>query len=173
VAILKVPAFTPDFFRFTLPFVPAALLALSLSLVFSAPVSPEGAWFLKDPPPPLGEAEYRAHAAFQASFSYRPLGSGGGEGYFDYVLGDDGLIAGKTVHPPPGKDIPPFPLKDLMFFLETGGNAAPDGRGPFTLKDLALVFLIVLFSFPAFIRPAWGDKKRKNRLLYKEKGIAA
>jgi hypothetical protein len=62
-----------------------------------------------------------------------------------------------------------------MRFLEGGGSVSPEDRGLFTPMDLAPVFVILLFSVPVFIRPARGDKKKKNWLLYKhkEKGIAA
>jgi hypothetical protein len=177
VLIRPVPVKNPVFSRVMLPFAFFSLLSALLPPVFPG-LSPAGnAAFLGEQYPVPGETEYRAHAAFQSSFSYRALGSGGlGEpSYFRYDLGDDGLISGKTAYFPPEEEIPPFPLEELMRFTGTGGGVSPEGRGFFTPMDLAPVFVILLFSVPAFIRPARGDKKKKNWLIYKhkEKGIAA
>jgi hypothetical protein len=185
VVILKTTALKPDFSRFMAPHALAALAAIPLSLLFPGPAS--GSLVLKDLPPPVREAEYRSHAAFQASFSLRPLGretgsaspgEGRGPAYSHYTLGDDGLIAGKTdalsgeaggVSP---DEIPPFPLKGLMEALEQRGKAAGRGPGPFW-GELAPVLIALILSAPVFAELRRGDKKRKNRLQYKEKGIAA
>jgi hypothetical protein len=176
VLIRKIPVKDLAFSRMMLPHVLSALLAALLPPLFPG-LLPVGtsAFFGEDRLIP--EAEYRAHAAFQSSFSYRALGSGGpGEpAYFRYVLGDDGLIAGEGAGVSLQEDIAPFPLEDLMNFLETGGTSSPGAGGRFTLMDVIPALAVFLFSVPAFIRPKWGDKNRKKRLLYKykEKGIAA
>jgi hypothetical protein len=169
VLIRKVPVKNPAFFRLMLPYAFFALLAALLPPVFPGLFPPGASSFLGERYPVLHEAEYRAHAGFQASFSYRALGSGATEtpAYFRYVLGDDGLITGKATGFSLPEDIPPFPLEDLMFFLETGMDAFPEGRGLFSLMDLAPVLLILLLSIPGFIQPAREDKKKKNRLLYR------
>jgi hypothetical protein len=191
VLILKTPAFNRELSRFMLPHALAALLCIPLSLAFSGPAPVEGARFLKDAPPPVREAEYRAHAAFQASFSFRSLGQNpqapvqgpaAGEAderaYFRYVLGDDGLIAGNAParsveaagHDMSG--IPPFTLGDLMEALEPGNGSIRSGRGP-AFGELPPVFAALLLSLPALLRFRREDKPGKNRLVYKEKEIAA
>jgi hypothetical protein len=177
VIILKAPALKADFSRFMAPHALAALLALPLGLLFPGQVpKPPG---LKDLPAPVREAEYRAHAAFQASFSLRPLGrETGGPAYFHYILGDDGLIAGNTAALPAEaggispEEIPPFPLKNLMEALDGRERAAGWDSGP-RWGELAPVFIALILAAPVFIKPRRGDKKKKNRLLYREKGIAA
>jgi hypothetical protein len=83
-------------------------------------------------PPLLTEADYRTHAALQASFSLRPLGreAAGDRGpYPAYELGPDGLLSPVSQPPPApsaGAQEAPFPLKHLMDFLSAGGT--PDGR---------------------------------------------
>jgi hypothetical protein len=117
VPILKIPAISLDFSSLMLPYALAALLSLPLSPWFSGPGPGASSFFLKTMPPILREEEYRSHAAFQSSFSLRPLGrEPRGEAlYAPYVLGDDGLIAGggenlreKT---PPGETSLPFPWR--------------------------------------------------------------
>jgi hypothetical protein len=186
VAIRRVPALSPDFSRFMLPYALAALLAIPLSLVFPGPGGIGGAVSLGSAPPPLTEAEYRSHAAFQASFSLRPLGKEppdspamylkelGEPSYFRYARGDDGLIAGKSANRAGGSvdlgAVPPFPLGDLMAALEPGRKNAAGAPLP---GELAVVLAVLLASLPAFGGIRRGDKRGKNRLSCKEKGIAA
>jgi hypothetical protein len=175
VLIRQAPVKNLAFFRVMIPFVLASFLP---ALPFFSGFPPAGrSVFSGGADLILRDTEYRAHAVFQASFSYRPLGDGktGEPAYVRYVPGDDGLIAGGTADVFPEADIPSFPLKDLMDFLETGGELPPKDRTPFILVSLVPVLAVFLFSFPAFVRRLWGDKKRKKRLLYKykEKGIAA
>jgi hypothetical protein len=111
-----------SFFAPALPFILAALVSL-----FFAPFLP-GAGSARNTPYSAfiitGE-EYREHLAFQAAFSYRPLGRDRAEdgGFYPaYARGEDGLpVPGEppfTESPPP---LPPeareFPLKHLMDFL--------------------------------------------------------
>jgi hypothetical protein len=175
VPILKVPAKRLDFPPLVLPYALAALLSLPLSLAFSGPGPGEASAFQKNQPPVIREEEYRSHAAFQMSFSRRPLGRTPGEAaaYAPYVLGDDGLIAGSgEISPGKGPEkIPPFPLPGLMAALEDGGESAP-GNGP-APGELIMVFAALALSLPFLIKPRRGDKTGKKRLLYREKGIAA
>ncbi|MDR1277458.1 MAG: hypothetical protein LBK02_01770, partial [Treponema sp.] len=172
--IFSVKALDPGFSRLMLPYALAALLAIPLPFVFSGPAS--GAAFLPETTPPLlKEAEYRSHAAFQAFFSLRPLGWEDGDekqrpAYLHYTLGADGLIAGEApVFPDEDNvmgDIPPFPLAALMKALDfekyspAGGASVP--------KELVPVLMALLLSLPVFVGTRRGDKKGKNRLLYKE-----
>jgi hypothetical protein len=179
VLILNVPVLGLDFSRLMLPYALAALLAVPLSLLFPGPASPEFPSFLQDAPPPIQEGEYRSHAAFQASFSLRPLGRDrrvfGVEearepAYFYYTLGDDGLIAGMEAALPEEPEaagmagVPPFPLGDLMTALEPGKKSGPAGKGP-AWGELIPGFIAVLLSLPVFVKPRRGDKKKKNWLL--------
>ncbi|MDR0624131.1 MAG: hypothetical protein LBG10_06845 [Treponema sp.] len=177
VLIRPVPVKSLEFPRIMLPFICASLLPALPLPPFSGVSSAGDSVFFGEQGGMIREGEYHAHAAFQASFSYRALGSGGaGEpAYFQYRLGDDGLIAGREADIAPRENIPPFPLKDLMNFLETGGKPSPQDWSPLTFAQLAPVLAALLFSFPAFIRRVRGDKKGEIRLLYryKEKGIAA
>ncbi|MDR1100378.1 MAG: hypothetical protein LBL28_07855, partial [Treponema sp.] len=113
--------------------------------------------------------------AFQAFFSLRPLGWEDGEekqrpAYLHYTLGADGLIAGEApVFPEEAAgmgDVPPFPLAELMKALDfekyspAGGASVPE--------EMAPVLIALLLSLPVFVRTRRGDKKGKNRLVYKE-----
>jgi hypothetical protein len=175
--IRKVPVKDLAFFRIMFPCILASLLSVLLPPLFPGLVPAGTSSLFEDEGLIIHEAEYRAHAAFQGSFSYRVLGGDalGEPAYFRYILGDDGLIAGAQADFPAQEDIPPFPLRDLMNFLETKGKPAPGDRGFLTAQDLVSVLAVLLFSLPAILRPVWGDKKKKKRLLYKykEKGIAA
>jgi hypothetical protein len=183
VLILKVPAFNREFSRSMLPYATAALLAIPLSLAVSGPASPDASSPLKNTPPPIREAEYRAHAAFQAAFSFQPLGQdprgpsqpAAEPAWYRYIPGDDGLVAGRervsSGEPAYAATVPPFALGNLMAALEPGNHAAP-GRGP-AFGELPPVFMALLLSVPALLRFRRGDKNGKTRLLYREKGIAA
>lgn len=177
VPILKVPAISLDFSSLMLPYALAALL--SLSPWFYGPGPGASSFFLKTMPPILREEEYRSHAAFQSSFSLRPLGREprGEAPYASYVLGDDGLIAegGEKLREKnaAGGNLPSFPLEDLMTALEKRGNsAAGTAKGP-APGELILIFAVLFLSLPVFVRLRRGDKTGKKRVLYKEKGIAA
>lgn len=175
--ILKVPAMNLDFAPLMLPYALAALISLPLSLGFYGPGPGENSFFQKNLPPLLGEEEYRSHAAFQMSFSKRPLGREDAGGYAAYVLGEDGLIAGGgEISPEQGggrEQIPPFPLEDLMGALGGGEKSAfGTAEGP-AAGELFLLFIPLLLSLPALVRLRRGDKTGKKQVIYKEKGIAA
>jgi hypothetical protein len=168
VMILQFPPRLPGVPPILLPFAGASLLAVCVPLLFPglAParnfVPAELAGAL------IGEDAYRAHAAFQAAFSYQPL-SGTGEPYYQYALGDDGLIRGVLREQPrESPEIPPFPLADLMRFLEGAGDA-PVPRGGETVS----LITVLLLALPALIKPLWGGTKRKKTLLYKRKRMTA
>ena len=113
VALVK-NSLNPVFAAVMLPFV-AAALAAGLSACAAPRVSdPAGLSSLEGEL--VTEADYLAHAAFQASFSYRPLGRSGGD-YLLYTRSGDGLVAPSDAVREPLPDVPPFPLKGLMDFL--------------------------------------------------------
>jgi hypothetical protein len=96
--------------------------------------------------------------------------------YFRYSLGDDGLITGKTADYSGNYEdlgaLPPFPLGDLMASLEPGKKITAGESGP-SPGNLAPVLIALLVSLPALGGARRGDKRGKNRLSCKEKGIAA
>jgi hypothetical protein len=138
-----------------LPFALAALTAALVGPLFSgaaggspaAPMAFSGAAL-------IGEAEYRAHAAFQSSFSRRPLGGEGRdappETFFPSFERDpDGLISPVAPQPALAVDFPPFPLKALMDFIRSGeGNAAAPGG---FIPALLAALIPLLFVIPAFL----------------------
>jgi hypothetical protein len=155
-----------------LPFALASCVAAfsgPLAGVFRSPGDSPAAWpFL------VREEDYRSHALFQAGFAYRSLQAPGeGSGYFRYILGEDGLVAGElpTAVLMEGGEIPPFPLAELSDFLaawgpESGGRGASSlWAGP-PLADLVSPVLVFLLAFPPLVRgrllkkvPAYCDKR--------------
>jgi hypothetical protein len=112
VSMVKSPL-KPVFLTAMLPFILAACAAgLSASALR---ISPDPAALTSLEGELVTEDEYLAHAAFQLSFSFRPLGSSGE--YPSYSLAGDGLIDPLSAGALPAFNVPPFPLKDLMDFL--------------------------------------------------------
>jgi len=185
----KFPEF--DFSAYMAPFACAALLVIILSVYIS------GA-FISDKKfnNIIEEKDYYDHLNFQASFSTRQLGMGDAI-YPGYILDKDGLPSPDrsdgVISSVQIEDFPPFPLKDIMDFLnnvnngnrvKTGGVADRDS-GEYLSMLILLLFIIPgflfkgKFNFPSkenlggFKRFSgkflWADKKRKNTLLYKGK----
>jgi hypothetical protein len=132
--------------------------------------------------------DYQKHIDFQASFSLRSL-NGGNSLYASYFIDDDGLLSpaggtGEKIN----EDFPSFPLQRLMDFVT--GLDAPVSDSVFQKEEYEYMALPVLFIFiiPALILKnsafspkrkrisvlsksyntvgRWGDKKRKNVLLF-------
>jgi hypothetical protein len=116
-------------------------------------------------------SDYEAHMAFQSSFSFMPLGRGSGQ-YMEYILGEDGLIAGIFESDIKNQwEIPVFPLERLIEFLiqyteRPGVNPLP-GQ-----KDWISMGLIILACAPFRHRAKSMGKKNKN-LLARYSGVAA
>ncbi|MDR1949546.1 MAG: hypothetical protein LBQ38_09145 [Spirochaetaceae bacterium] len=147
-------------------------------------------------------ADYYRHAAFQASFSLRPLGAGPEEAagpeafpreglgdypYLRYVLGDDGLIARGV----PLLDTRVYPGGDPGAL---GSGASMSGAGelpPFPLEDLTAflggraltpepgpgdlipVCIILIPGFISFFGTGRQSRKKSGLLLYTDKQVAA
>jgi hypothetical protein len=123
----------------------------------------------------ISPGEYETHAAFQASFSLRPLRAGGdnpGDGeYLRYHRGADGLIGDySAVEDARGGEIPPFPLEDLMNFLVRREYAAPPVNTP---GELFPVFGALFLCIPSFFPIGQRHSKKKKLLVYNDKRIAA
>jgi hypothetical protein len=121
----------------------------------------------------VGAADYERHLAFQRSFSYIPLGDDragfNDPSYLRYFTGEDGLIAGAVEYSGgQDQDIPPFPLKDLMEFLEYGdGYFYSYGMG-----DIIPVGIILLLPIPLLFQKVQGHRKKQKTLIYNDKRIA-
>jgi hypothetical protein len=123
----------------------------------------------------ISPGEYETHAAFQASFSLRPLRAGGdnpGDGeYLRYRRGEDGLIGDySAMEDDRGGEIPPFPLEDLMNFLARREYTQSPVNAP---GDLLPVFGALLLCIPGFLPIGQGHSKKKRLLVYNDKRIAA
>jgi hypothetical protein len=115
--------------------------------------------------------EYEAHAAFQASFSVRPFRTGGDEvdagEYLRYHRDGDGLIGDYSVFEDDlVREIPPFPLEDLMNFLNRRGYGPSPG-------DLIAVLMVLFFCIPFFLPIRQRYSRKKSLLVYNDKRIAA
>ncbi|MDR0585045.1 MAG: hypothetical protein LBG57_11975 [Treponema sp.] len=148
-----------------LPFALAGLLAALLA-VRAATVRSDRAAAAFTASPLITEADYRSHAALQASFLLRPLGREAagdwGGPYPAYELEPDGLVSPvyrtATVPSADTQEESPFPLKQLMDFLSTGEMkggilAAMDGGSILNsgAGDLALALVPLLFIIPGIL----------------------
>ncbi|MDR3167352.1 MAG: hypothetical protein LBT93_05360 [Treponema sp.] len=154
------------------PFALASLFSFFFPLVsgFSGPSYPElGTFSLVSP------SEYEEHIRFQRSFSVTPLGNRGRADYTRYIRDEDGLIAAVPAEPggAPVKGegrIPPFPLENLMAFLENAGTAGEAYSAP---GDLFPACLVLLAGIPVLFSLRRGNRKKKKILVYQDKRIAA
>jgi hypothetical protein len=162
--------------RLMAPFALASLVALLLPpLIFGSGSVAGGASAL--PPDVPGEVirpeEYEAHAAFQASFSLRPLGgeTPGRGAYLRYYRGNDGLIGDYSLMEDAGAgETPPFPLGDLMNFLARRKYTPAPANAP---RERLPVFGALLLCVPVFLQIGQKHGKKKGLLVYNDKRIAA
>jgi hypothetical protein len=146
---------------------------------------------LKEDAPVLYAGDYEAHVAFQRSFSLRPLGDAGRSqtrreslpysAYYRYSIGDDGLVtktgqesgegiglAGSDAMP--YGEFPPFPLADLMGFLE---GYTPAASPIHTSGNLVSILLILIPALPSLFRGGRRERKGGSPLVFNDKRIAA
>ncbi|MDR1108032.1 MAG: hypothetical protein LBL19_03250 [Spirochaetaceae bacterium] len=164
--------------RVMAPFALASLGALLLPSLLAGPASAvvHGALSQAEPPGEvIRPGEYEAHAAFQASFSLRPLRTGVDAPdpgpYLRYHRGNDGLIGDYAAMEDAGVgEIPPFPLEDLMNFLAHRNYAPAPAAAP---EDRLPVFGALLLCIPIFLQIGQRHGKKKGLLVYNDKRIAA
>jgi hypothetical protein len=193
VSIKKPDMSVPAFFRYfkrhcpraILPWVLAAVLALVLSLALPGAETEAGGGEerLTEDIPVLYAGDYEAHLAFQRSFSLRPLEDTERfrshpeylpySDYYRYSIGDDGLVmeagSGAASFGDAG-EFPPFPLADLMGFLEGYTPAVNPVR---TAGDLISILLILIPALPSLIRGGRRERKGGSPLVFNDKRIAA
>jgi hypothetical protein len=172
------------FFQFPRIVLPFALISLA-ALAPASSAGESGGGMADFPLPPVDY--YYRHAAFQASFSLRPLGvvpegiplpeaGTGARPYLRYTLGDDGLIAGgvsplgREEYPEAG-EFPPFPLEDLAAFLGGGAFRPASERGE--AGELAPVFIILVPGLLSLFHTGKPYRKKSGVLLYADKRAAA
>jgi hypothetical protein len=195
VSIKKPALGIPAFFRYfkrncprtILPWIPAAVLALVVPLVLPGSVVPGGELMTRDIPV-LHAGDYEAHLAFQRSFSLRSLEDTVGyktypgylpySDYYRYSIGNDGLVmeAGLETEGELAQtgavreEFSPFPLADLMGFLE---GYTPAANTAHTLGDLISIVLILIPALPSLVRGGRRERKGGNSLVLNDKRIAA
>jgi hypothetical protein len=133
--------------------------------------------------PLVSPVDYREHIRFQRSFSYLPLEDGDrpARSYHSYVLDSGGLIAGvdgAASEPVPdtapvsfdGESFPPFPLTELMAFLE----GYPDTeQARHTPRELFPSAMILALSISLFLGGWYRYRKNGKLSIYIDKRIAA
>jgi hypothetical protein len=142
VPILRRRSFT---FAFSWAMLPFAVIALVLACVNFVMAPSQPSVF---PPLPsaaaVTEADYNSHYRFQSTFSRRTLHAPVEDGMAEYALAADGLLGQTGEFPPTASPSapPPFPLGDLVQYLDTPGQ----GRG--TVYILLFTLLPLFFIFP-------------------------
>ena len=133
----------------------------------------------------IDPADYKRHLAFQESFSFIPLGLSRSDedsrlGYARYRLGEDGLIAGSGEHTSmypldENREIPPFPLEDLIAFLRDFKYTGPKNTSHIPgIPMMGLVpILVVLGVYSMALFQVTQQGKHKHLLVYHDKRIAA
>ncbi|MDR2485121.1 MAG: hypothetical protein LBD55_06980 [Treponema sp.] len=167
-----------------IPFALVSLMALYIPSImgiqaYHAPGPAADPRYFIDP------ADYKRHLAFQRSFSFIPLGLSRSDedsrlGYARYRLGEDGLIAGSgeyaSMYPlDENREIPPFPLEDLIAFLRDFKYTGPKNTGHIpAIPMMGLVpVLVVLGVYSMALFQVTQQGKHKHLLVYHDKRIAA
>jgi hypothetical protein len=195
---LTIPAFFRYFRlncpRAVLPWVPAAILALVLSFIRTGAAAEPDMKLFREDIPVLYAGDYEAHVAFQRSFSLRPLEDAGRfktypeslpySAYYRYSIGDDGLVTRAGQESGDGiartgsdaasyggyGEVPPFPLADLMEFLEGYTPAVSSVR---TSGNLVSILLILIPALSSLFRGGRRERRGGSSLVFNDKRIAA
>jgi hypothetical protein len=173
VPIAGFSAVRPVIPRTVIPVAVAALVALFVPSVLPAPVSITliDDFNLIDQATLIPYTDYESHAFFQSTFSLFSLGAAVSDRtqqqYTWYHLDGNGLIA-QAENTPARYEIPPFPLGNLMEFLEhyqnpeqVSYNPPPQSAVPWGLIPVMIIILICCIPLPAGI-PLWHRSERKQ-----------
>ncbi|MDR3130568.1 MAG: hypothetical protein LBU18_03400 [Treponema sp.] len=173
--------------RSILPWIPAAALALALPFVQSGEsIKPDAALRIENIPK-INALDYETHLAFQLFFSLRPLKDTDSlknrpeslpySEYYRYAIGDDGLVikaglqnAADFAQSGGYGEFPPFPLADLINFLE---GYTPPVNSVGALKDLTIIAFILIPALPSLIWIGRRERGRRNSPAFNDKRIAA
>jgi hypothetical protein len=141
-----------------LPFAVAALALAGASMVVSVP-GPASAPALP-PADTVTEADYYSHYRFQSTFSFRSLNAPG-QDMGMYEVAPDGLLnESKGLLNETADSAPPFPLGDLVQYLD-----AP-GRGQGAIHTLLAALLPLLFVFPLLFRGGGARPLLQNQTYW-------
>jgi hypothetical protein len=168
----------------TLPFTLASVAVIGIPLVTQASPQTLPHLFTPDPGkgiPALDADNYKRHIDFQKTFSFRKLGGAGNEdsGYVGFETGSDGLLYPAAGNTPVGtgivsgvSGIPPFPLEELIAFLnrEDGGAVVTQGLD---VSGLIAVMLALLLYIPNFLFALYGNGKKERNKLYITESVTA
>jgi hypothetical protein len=170
--------------RIILPWAPAAVLAMLL--LFVLPGSETGSGTVFEGMTALNAGDYEAHLAFQRFFSLRSLFQKDlpYSDYYCYSIDGDGLAveAGPVTRENPGQSgaapvgygademFPPFPLTDLVDFLEGYTTDENPVRTPGSLISIGLLLIPVV---PSLIWAGRKEGRKGNALIINDKRIAA
>ena len=152
-----------DTFAFSWAMLPFAIAALVLACAgIAMPATGRAVAPLLPPSGSVTEADYYAHCRFQSMFSFTSLHETlEHDGMAVYELAPDGLPAQsssmETGLSPAG--IPPFPLADLVRYLDTAG------RGGGMMHSLLFALLPLLFVFPVLFQGR-GAGKQQGKSIY-------
>ena len=115
--------------------------------------------------------DFYRHINYQNTFSYVPFGRETiiQDGYYRYYIDEDGLISGVWEYYNNEREIMPFPLEDLMVFLEnyhenrvpTAGNISYQGGINYVFHFWEWIFSVLIISICSLdlLRP-WIRYKR-------------
>jgi len=160
-----VPIFSRRCFTFAfswamLPFAAVALALAGAGLAVSAP-SPAAPPML--PPAEVTEADYYRHYRFQSTFSFRSLYAPE-QDMGIYELAPDGLLnESNGLMSETADSAPPFPLGDLVRYLDT---PAGHGRGRGAAHTLLAALLPLLFVFPILFRGGGARPLLQNQTYW-------
>ena len=131
--------------------------------------------------PDVDADEYERHFNFQKTFSLRKLGGAGNEdsAYIGFETGSDGLLYPAAGNTPAGTEIaggvsgiPPFPLEELIAFLNGEDGEALVTQG-LDVSGLIAVMLALLLYIPNFSFALYGNGKKERDTLYISQSVTA
>ena len=191
IPLLPFKARTFSLFPHLLPFCAGAVLVMflpqSLPGISSFNSYPIQEAFYPESGRLINAEDYYRHINFQKSFSFRPLYEEfafSNEGYENYYLGDDGLIAGSSGYSiQDDTDIAPFPLEKLMDFLSNYGKLNSNRSGVLIqmydespvqmFKEWIFVIIVLTVTMLDLLRPHVRVTKAKKTHILRDRRAAA